>query len=410
MYRKTLGQRRKKGGTSVSKIQSTDSARSWFCVLNSPQSLFDKEMNPEQIVDGLIDRWMNQNPRNTCAVNYEIGDTGNHHCHMVLCNENKIRFSTIQNTFPGIHIEPTKGSKADVESYIKKLGKFEEKAHTIVVPAKFSGVILGADNNKNINQIYDDITVMLNAGMSPEQIMSTGLKYRKQETLIRKAYMAKRHQETPLKRQVDVYYHVGESGDGKSYTYVKLCDEYGKENVYLMTDYKNTGTGGIGTVYLTIIRGTPSMVQLLIIYYIIFGSMNISKLLVAILAFGINSGAYVAEIFRSGIMSIDNGQFEAARSLGLTYRQTMLSVILPQAFKNVLPALANEFIVLLKETSISGYIGLTDLTRGGDIIRSITYDAFLPLLGVAFIYLVLVVILSALVKKLERRLRSNERN
>ena len=166
----------------------------------------------------------------------------------------------------------------------------------------------------------------------------------------------------------------------------------------------------ICTVYLTIIRGTPSMVQLLIIYYIIFGSMNISKLLVAILAFGFNSGAYVAEIFRSGIMSIDNGQFEAARSLGLTYRQTMLSVILPQAFKNVLPALANEFIVLLKETSIRGYIGLTDLTRGGDIIRSITYDAFLPLLGVAFIYLVLVVILSALVKKLERRLRSNERN
>ena len=166
----------------------------------------------------------------------------------------------------------------------------------------------------------------------------------------------------------------------------------------------------ICTVYLTTIRGTPSMVQLLIIYYIIFGSMNISKLVVAILAFGINSGAYVAEIFRSGIMSIDNGQFEAARSLGLTYRQTMLSVILPQAFKNVLPALANEFIVLLKETSISGYIGLTDLTRGGDIIRSITYDAFLPLLGVAFIYLVLVVILSALVKKLERRLRSNERN
>ena len=110
-------------------------------------------------------------------------------------------------------------------------------------------------------------------------------------------------------------------------------------------------------------------------------------------------------------MSIDNGQFEAARSLGLTYRQTMLSVILPQAFKKMycLP-LQNEFIVLLKETSISGYIGLTDLTRGGDIIRSITYDAFLPLLGVAFIYLVLVVILSALVKKLERRLRSNERN
>ena len=151
------------------------------------------------------------------------------------------------------------------------------------------------------------------------------------------------------------------------------------------------------------------MVQLLIIYYIIFGSVSINKIIVAILAFGINSGAYVAEIFRSGIMSIDNGQFEAARSLGLPYSKTFRYVILPQAFKNVLPALANEFIVLLKETSISGYIGLTDLTRGGDIIRSITYDAMLPLFTVALIYLVLVVILSSLVKKLERRLRSNER-
>ena len=162
-------------------------------------------------------------------------------------------------------------------------------------------------------------------------------------------------------------------------------------------------------VYLTVIRGTPVVVQLMIIYFIIFGSVDISKVLVAIIAFGINSGAYVAEIFRSGIMSIDNGQFEAARSLGLSYKTTMISVILPQAFKNVLPALANEFIVLLKETSISGYIGLNDLTRGGDIIRSITYDPMLPLIGVAIIYLVMVMGLSQLVKKLERRLRNNER-
>ena len=131
--------------------------------------------------------------------------------------------------------------------------------------------------------------------------------------------------------------------------------------------------------------------------------------MVAVITFGVNSGAYVAEIFRSGIMSIDNGQFEAARSLGLSYKTTMISVILPQAFKNVLPALANEFIVLLKETSISGYIGLNDLTRGGDIIRSITYDPMLPLIGVAIIYLVMVMGLSQLVKKLERRLRNNER-
>mgnify|MGYP000683594352 CR=1 FL=1 len=166
----------------------------------------------------------------------------------------------------------------------------------------------------------------------------------------------------------------------------------------------------LARIYLTVIRGTPVVVQLLIIYFVIFASVNVGKTFVAVLAFGLNSAAYVAEIVRSGIMSIDNGQFEAARSLGLNYRQTMIQVILPQAFKNVLPALANEFIVLLKETSISGYIGLNDLTRGGDIIRSITYDPMLPLVGVALIYLVLVVILSSLVKKLERRLRSNERN
>ena len=151
------------------------------------------------------------------------------------------------------------------------------------------------------------------------------------------------------------------------------------------------------------------MVQLLIMYYVVFAVHDPGKLITAIVAFGLNSAAYVAEIVRSGIMSIDQGQFEAGRSLGLNYRQTMLLVILPQALKNVLPALANEFIVLMKETSISGYIGLTDLTRGGDIIRSQTYEALLPLLAVAAIYLVLVMFLSYLVGKLERRLRSSER-
>ena len=123
-------------------------------------------------------------------------------------------------------------------------------------------------------------------------------------------------------------------------------------------------------VYLTVIRGTPVVVQLMIIYFIIFGSVDISKVVVAIVAFGINSGAYVAEIFRSGIMSIDNGQFEAGRSLGFNYAQTMMYIVMPQAFKNVLPTLCNEFISLLKETSVSGYIALQDLTKGGDIIRS----------------------------------------
>lgn len=162
-------------------------------------------------------------------------------------------------------------------------------------------------------------------------------------------------------------------------------------------------------IYLTVIRGTPVVVQLLIIYFVIFASVDVDKIFVAVLAFGLNSGAYVAEIVRSGIMSIDNGQFEAGSSLGLSYSQTMISIIIPQAFKNVLPALANEFIVLLKETSVSGYIAIQDLTKGGDTIRSQTYEPLLPLIAVAVIYLIMVMVLSHLVTKLERRLSKNDR-
>ncbi len=161
-------------------------------------------------------------------------------------------------------------------------------------------------------------------------------------------------------------------------------------------------------VYLTVIRGTPVVVQLMIMYYVILVSST-NKTLVAVLAFGLNSSAYVAEIFRSGIMSIDEGQFEAGRSLGFNYVQTMWYIITPQAFKNVLPALANEFIVLLKETSVAGYVGLMDLTKGGDIIRSRTYQPFMPLIGIAVIYLVMVLFFTWLVGILERRLRNSER-
>jgi len=160
-------------------------------------------------------------------------------------------------------------------------------------------------------------------------------------------------------------------------------------------------------VYLTVIRGTPTMVQLLILYFIVFSHMN-NKIVVAVLAFGINSGAYVAEIFRSGIMSIDRGQMEAGRSLGFNYLRSMVYIVMPQAFKNVLPALGNEMIVLLKETAICGYIAIQDLTKGGDIIRSRTYDAYFPLLMVAAIYLVIVMIMTAGVNKLERRLRNSD--
>ena len=164
----------------------------------------------------------------------------------------------------------------------------------------------------------------------------------------------------------------------------------------------------IARVYLTVIRGTPVVVQLMIMYYVIMVSST-NKVLVATIAFGFNSGAYVAEIFRSGIMAIDQGQFEAGRSLGFNFVQTMRYIIIPQAFKNVLPALANEFIVLLKETSVAGYVALQDLTKGGDIIRSRTYDAFMPLIGVALIYLVMVMFFTYLEGILERKLRNSER-
>jgi len=161
-------------------------------------------------------------------------------------------------------------------------------------------------------------------------------------------------------------------------------------------------------IYLTVIRGTPVVVQLLISYFIIFAASN-NGVGVASIAFGINSGAYVAEILRGGIMSVDNGQFEAGRSLGFNYFQTMIFIIIPQVFKSVLPTLLNEFIALLKETSVAGYVGIIDLTKAGDIIRGRTFSPFLPLFAVAGVYLVMVVILTWLVGKLERRLRKNER-
>lgn len=164
----------------------------------------------------------------------------------------------------------------------------------------------------------------------------------------------------------------------------------------------------ICSLYITIIRGTPVMVQLLITYFIIFQSVDISKVLVAIITFGLNSAAYQAEIVRSGIMSVDNGQFEAGRSLGFSYVQTMRYMILPQAFKNILPALGNEFIVLLKETSVAGAIGLSELTKGGQTIQGNSYDPFMPLMAVALIYLIMVIVFGQFVKYLERRLRNSD--
>lgn len=186
---------------------------------------------------------------------------------------------------------------------------------------------------------------------------------------------------------------------------------------FIRVAHDRNGEGGaviailnvLAKVYLTVFRGTPVMVQLLIMYYVVFGAMKLNPVIAAVIAFGLNSGAYVAEAIRSGIVSIEIGQFEAGRSLGFTYGQTMWYIILPQAIKNSLPAMCNEFISLLKESSIVGYIGLMDLTKAGDVLRSTTFEAMLPLLCVALVYLVIVMIMTAGVNRLERRLKKDAR-
>ena len=165
----------------------------------------------------------------------------------------------------------------------------------------------------------------------------------------------------------------------------------------------------ISTIYVNIIRGTPVLLQLMIIYYVIFKSVNINIVIVGILAFGLNSAAYVSEIIRSGLISVDKGQMEAGLALGLSYGKVMRYIILPQAIRNILPALGNEFITLLKETSAGAYIGILELTKASDIIASRTYDYFFPLIITAFIYLIMTLGLSKLVNVMERRL-SNARS
>ncbi len=165
---------------------------------------------------------------------------------------------------------------------------------------------------------------------------------------------------------------------------------------------------GLGLVYTDIIRGTPSVTQLMLIYFVVFATVLWDKWIICAIAFGINSGGYVAEVIRAGILSIDKGQTEAGRSLGLNGRQTMIHIILPQAIKNIFPALVNEFIVLIKETAIVGYVGLVDIQKAGDLIKSTTFKAFMPLFATAFIYYVIIKILNIGLKRIEKKLRQSE--
>ena len=164
----------------------------------------------------------------------------------------------------------------------------------------------------------------------------------------------------------------------------------------------------IGKIYTDVIRGTPSVTQLMIIYFVIFATVNWEKWIIAAIAFSINSGAYVSEIIRAGILSIDKGQTEAGRSLGLSKSQTMMSIIVPQAVNNIFPAMCNEFITLIKETAIVGYVGLVDIQKAGDFIKSATYEAFMPLIATAIIYFVIIKVLTLLLGRVEKRLRKSD--
>jgi len=168
---------------------------------------------------------------------------------------------------------------------------------------------------------------------------------------------------------------------------------------------KNKLLKAIGGIYTDVIRGTPSVTQLMFIYFVIFAAVNLDKWIIAAIAFGVNSGAYVSEIIRGGILSVDHGQTEAGRSLGLNAFQTMTRIVVPQAVKNIFPALCNEFIVLVKETAIVGYVGLMDIQKAGDFIKSATFRAGMPLFGTAVIYYVLIKILTLLLRRVENGLR-----
>ena len=178
--------------------------------------------------------------------------------------------------------------------------------------------------------------------------------------------------------------------------------------IALCTLSKKKGFRIIGKVYTDVIRGTPSVTQLMIIYFVCFASIPWDKWVIASIAFAINSGAYVSEIIRAGIQSINKGQIEAGRSLGLSGSTTMRKIVIPQALKNIFPALCNEFITLIKETAIVGYVGLVDIQKAGDFIKANTYEAFMPLIATAIIYFVMIKILTVLLGRYEKHIRRSE--
>ena len=225
----------------MGKTENTDSkesSRSWFCVLNNPKSVFTDLEKPEDMVDAAIEKWCFKKPHRTCAVNYEIGDSGNHHMHMVLEDPSKSRFSAVQKLFPGIHIAHTRGTKEQAEDYINKRGRFAEKSHTVIIPARYKGQIKA---NQGKRSDLDTIQELIDMGLTPKEIMDKDIHFLVHESVINKAYFNKRYNETPPERENIVFWHVGVSGSGKSHSYIDLGNQYGSDKVYLLNDFDKGG-------------------------------------------------------------------------------------------------------------------------------------------------------------------------
>lgn len=216
-------------------------ARSWFCVFNNPEE-HGHTGTEQEICDNIVSAWVDNHPTRSCAVCYCISADGLKHCHVVLEDTKVMRFSTVKKAFPSMHIEPTKGSKDQAEDYINKRGKWEEKGEIIVATARY-GEIKGVQGQRRDFDAIDDLLLQ---GMTPSQIMEQNFSFRRFDKMIRQAYFDKRMKETPVKREVSVFWHCGEAGSGKTYEYVKLCEKHGEENVYLLNDYDKGGFDNYG--------------------------------------------------------------------------------------------------------------------------------------------------------------------
>jgi hypothetical protein len=237
-------------------------ARSWFCVLNNPAEHGFKG-TPEEMLEAIKELWIADNPQRTCAVTYCVSAEGLHHCHAVFEDTKTMRFSAVKKLFPSMHIEATKGNKEQAEDYIIKRGKWEEKGESVVCIVRH-GEIKGAQGQR---RDFDVIDELIRQGMTPGQVLAVSFSYRRFERMIRDSYYDKRKAETPLKRDVKVFWHVGGSGSGKSYSLVKLAEEHGEDKIYIVSDYEHgfDKYGGEPILFMDEFRSQMPYAQLLMI-------------------------------------------------------------------------------------------------------------------------------------------------